>query len=592
MEKIFQGQKLFVVRLTIGLLQGLALYFLSSAVDDKVWPATQGLLFAPLLLGWLFIPTLLISALGEMPWRIALLWAAIALFVTAGLAAFDNWSSWPQDWAYSNVWRPHVIPSAKLFFFWGAGLFIAHALVLGGYADRRFMATYPTHFDTAWKLAVQLALAGLFVGVFWLLLWLGAGLFNLIKLDFFQRVIRHSWFAIPVTAMAAAGALHLTDIGPAMVRGARTLLLTLLSWLLPLITLIVAGFVVSLPFTGLRALWSIGHASALLLVATAALIVLINAAYQDGEPEHLPPAILRLSGKVAAILPAPLSLIAAYALWLRVDQHGWSVERVMLATSITAALGYAGGYAWAAARPGTWLAPIKTWNFGMALLILAEIVALLTPIASPERIAVSNQMARLSDGRTAPKKFDFHFLRWQGGRYGMEALQQLAAGKDADTARMARDTLSQQNAYSRLAPVPPVPAARFAVYPQGAKLPESFVHMDWNQNGRLWARPRCPASGTCDAILADLDGDGRPEILIAAGPAFMLQVFHQEPDGAWKQAGNIVLPPRCDSVMASLRRGHFQTVPPASHWNDIELNGMRLHLRVTDIPLQQPKCPT
>jgi hypothetical protein len=149
MEKIFQGQKLFVVRLTIGLLQGLALYFLSSAVDDKVWPATQGLLFAPLLLGWLFIPTLLISALGEMPWRIALLWAAIALFVTAGLAAFDNWSSWPQDWAYSNVWRPHVIPSAKLFFFWGAGLFIAHALVLGGYADRRFMATYPTHFDTA-----------------------------------------------------------------------------------------------------------------------------------------------------------------------------------------------------------------------------------------------------------------------------------------------------------------------------------------------------------------------------------------------------------------------------------------------------------
>ncbi|HEY2011096.1 MAG TPA: hypothetical protein VGH23_19050 [Rhizomicrobium sp.] len=590
MEETFQGWELFVTRLAIGLVQGLALYALYSALDDKVWPASQGLLFAPLLLGCLFIPTVLISALGEMPLRIALLWSALALMVTAGFAAFDNWSSWPQDWAYSNGWRPHVVPSAKLFFFWGVGLFIAHALVLGGYADRRFMARYPTHFDTAWKLAVQLALAGLFVGVFWLLLWLGAGLFNLIKLDFFQRLIRHSWFAIPVTALAAAGALHLTDIRPAMVRGARTLLLTLLSWLLPLISLIVAGFVMSLPFTGLKTLWSIGHASALLLVAAAALIVLINAAHQDGEPEHLPPRILRLSGKIAAILPAPLSLIAAYALLLRVNQHGWSVERVMLAASIIAALGHAGGYAWAAVRPGTWLSPIKTWNFGMALLILAEIVALFTPIASPERIAVSNQMARLSDRRIALKEFDFHFLRWQGGRYGMEALQQLAAGKDADVAKKARDILSQQNAYSGLVPIPPVPAARFAVYPQGAKLPESFVHMDWN--GRLWARPRCPASGTCDAILADLDGDGRPEILIAAGPAFMLQVFHQEADGAWKQAGNIFLPPRCDSVMEALRQGHFQAVPPASHWNDIELNGMRLHLRETDTPLEQPKCPT
>ncbi|HEX4177413.1 MAG TPA: hypothetical protein VHY57_03210, partial [Rhizomicrobium sp.] len=310
MEETFRGQELFAVRLIVGLVQGVALYVLYSALDDKVWPATQGLLFAPLLLGWLFIPTLLISALGEMPMRIALLWAAIALLVTASLAFFDNWTSWPQDWTYQGSWRPHVLPSAKLCFFWGAGLFIAHALVLGGYADRRFMARYPTHFDTAWKFAVQLALAGLFVGVFWLLLWLGAGLFNLIKLDFFRRLITHSWFSIPVTALAAAGALHLTDIRPAMVRGARTLLLTLLSWLLPLITLIVAGFVISLPFTGLRVLWGFGHASALLLVAAAALLVLINAAHQDGEPEHLPPPILRLSGKIAAILPAPLSLIA------------------------------------------------------------------------------------------------------------------------------------------------------------------------------------------------------------------------------------------------------------------------------------------
>src|SRR6202034_120999 len=140
-----------------------------------------------------------------------------------------DWDYAPNP-AYPSP-RPHILPSAELFLFGGAGLFIAQAVVVGGHTDDRFRASYPTHFDTAWKIALQSALAGLFVGAFWLLLWLGAGLFQLIKLDFFQRLIRHEWFSIPVTAMAVAGALHLTDIRPVLVRGARTLLLTLLSWL-------------------------------------------------------------------------------------------------------------------------------------------------------------------------------------------------------------------------------------------------------------------------------------------------------------------------------------------------------------------------
>ncbi len=579
METIFQGQRLFVARLAIGLTQGLALYLLYSAYDDKVWPATQGLVFAPALLVWLFIPTVLISTLGEMAWRKALLWALAAAAVTALLAFFDIWGAWPSDWAYPrNGWQPHVLPSAKLFVFCGAGLFIAHALVLGGNTDRRFMASYPTHFDTAWKLAVQLALAVLFVGAFWLLLWLGAGLFNLIKLDFFQRLIRHEWFAIPVTALAAAGALHLTDIRPALVRGARTLLLSLLSWLLPLITLIVAGFILSLPHTGLAALWRIGHASALLLVASAALIILINAAHQDGQPEHLPHKLLRLSGTLAAVLPVPLTLIAAYALILRVGQHGWSVERVMLAASVIAALGYAGGYAWAAARPGAWLEAIKTWNFGMALLILVEIVLLFTPLASPARIAVANQMARLKDGRIAPKDFDFHFLRWEGGRYGMEALQELAASKDADIQRAAQDALKQTFRYVVMPAVPAFVADRFTVYPRGQTLPQSFVHMDWNKAEKTWMRPNCPAGLTCDAILADLDGDGRPEVMIFAGRALFAQVFHGDTNGNWSEVGTMPLPFQCPAILDGLRQGHFEMRTPPPRLNDIEVGGVRLHV--------------
>jgi hypothetical protein len=592
MDTVSQGQRLFLTRLTVGLAQGLLLYLLYSASDDKVWPATQGLVFAPLLLAGLYSPILFTLGLGEMPWRRAALWFAAVAMIMVILAFFDNWSAWPLDWSYgsASAARPHIIPSPQLFFFGGAGLFIAHALIVGADIDYRVMAKYPTHFDVAWKMAVQLALAAAFVGAFWLLLWLGAGLFGLIKLDFFRKLIQHEWFAIPVTTLAAAGALHLTDIRPALVRGARTLALMLLSWLLPLITLIVAGFLVSLPFTGLAALWSFGHASALLLVAAAALIVLINAAYQDGDAERSPPKILRLSGSLAAILPLPLSVIAAYALYLRVAQYGWTADRVWLAASVYLACGYAAGYVYAAITGGPWLARIERWNFVISLATLAVLVALFTPIASPARIAVADQLGRLNSGRISVAKFDFHYLRWEGGRYGKDVLTALAASKDAFTKEMAVDALRQTNRYASFGAASPAFEDRLTVYPRGQTLPQSFAHMNWNKEGRVWLRPDCPAAESCDAILADLDGDSRPEVLILAGRAVLLQVFREDGNAGWSQAGTIALPPGCPALVEALRQGKFSMSTPIKRWNDIQLGGVRL--RFEDMSLGPPKCPT
>jgi hypothetical protein len=594
MEENLQGQRLFVTRLAIGLAQGAALYLLYSAYDDKVWPATQGTLFAPLAVGWFFIPFLLISALGEMKWRKALGWTAIALAVITTLAFFDNWMAWPQDWGYggSGVARPHVTPSPQLIFFGGAGLFIAHALVVGASIDHRARAKYPTHFDVAWKMAVQLALGGAFVGAFWLLLMLGAGLFALIKLDFFRKLIEHEWFAIPVTTLAAAGALHLTDIRPVLVRGVRTLALTLLSWLLPLITMIVSGFLVSLPFTGLAPLWSFGHASALLLVAAAALIILINAAYQDGDAERLPPKILRWSGSLAAVLPLPLALIAAYAIYLRVAQYGWTVERIWTAASVLLAIGYAAGYVAAAVRRESWLSRIESWNFVMSLVALAILVALFTPIASPARISVADQMARLNRGLVSPRKFDFNFLRWQGGRYGREALMTLAASGDGFSKKMAEIALLEKNRYVALNAPPLLLEGRLTVYPSGQTLPQSFVRMDWNREGRAWMRPTCPGTEQCDAIVADLDGDGRPEVVILVNNNVTAQVFREDADGAWSNAGSFQMPFKCPAVLDALRQGHFQMQPPPYRWNDIRIGGARLHVQEQVYAVTPPQCPS
>ncbi len=592
---VFEGQRLFFTRLAVGLTQGLALYLLYHAQDIGSWPATNRLSFGPLLLIWIYPPILLILGIGQIDWRRAALWAIAAAVLIAGLGFYDVWSAWPQDWVFSAhpTLRPHILPSPQLFLFGGAGLFIAHALVIAGHLDHRFRANYETHFDVAWKLAVQLALAGVFVGAFWLLLLLGAGLFDLIKLDFFQKLIRHEWFSIPVTTLAVAGALHLTDIRPVLVRGARTLLLTLLSWLLPLITLIIAGFLASLLLTGLKPLWGFGHASALLLTAAAALIILINAAHQDGHAERLPPRVLRLAGSVAAALPVPLVAIASYALFLRIQEYGWSADRVIVAAVIVVAWGYAVGYVRAAVSPGIWLQRIEDWNFAIALLILAVLMALFTPIAKPERIAVADQMARLNSGNTMPGKFDFAYLRRQGGHYGMAALEMLSKDQNSIVREQAVAYLKQSNPFGTPSPPAEVWTARIHVYPEGSKLPDDFVHANWNAGTKTGtasglivydfnAPPTActtPMNATCDAFILDLDGDGRSEIVVLAEASTQATVYKKTEGGSWTEAAFVTVLFRCPSVLSALKEGHFELSADPHPWKQIALAGIVLPVR-------------
>jgi hypothetical protein len=591
MDAIPQSQRLFLARVATGLVQGIVLYLLYHAVDAQAWPATSRLLFAPLVLVWIYTPLILTLSLGEMPWAKAAVWTAIVAATLALLGWCDIWQAWPQDWVF---WpKPHVaptiLPSAALFVFGGGGLFIAQALVIGGHQDQRFMARYPTHFDVAWKQAVQLALAALFTGAFWLLLWMGVNLFDLIKLGFFHRLIRHEWFSIPVVTLAAASGLHLTDIRPALVRGARTLLLALLSWLLPLITLIVSGFLASLPFTGLAPLFGFGHASGLLLIASAALIVLINAAHQDGTAQ--PPKILRLAGTLAAALPLPMVLIAGYALWLRVDQYGWTTGRVAVAACTVVALAYAGGYLRAAIARGPWLARIEQWNFTVSLLILVVLIALATPLASPLRIGIADQLARLQDGRTLPAKFDFQYLRREGGRYGLNALNQLAAdGHDADFHARAREAAKTEPLYAQTAIAADM-AARITVWPRGSKLPAGFAATDWSKVP-VYERAGCMNSNStqgCEAVLADLDRDGKPEVLLFSAGEWGIHVFHDNGKG-WVAAGQMRQPEKCPAFLDALRQGKFDLVPPQPDWRELRVGTTRLGLVRSYVVERAPPC--
>lgn len=578
-------------RLIIGVLQGALLYWLYRAAQDHLWPATVPMLFIPLVLVSVMAPVLLISSLGHMAGRRVALWVGVAALIIAALGVYDAWRAVPIA---GRIPSPPA-PSHLLGVFLVAGFFIAHALVMTGSGERRRIASYSGYFETAWKLGVQLAFSAFFVGVIWAVLNMGAELFALVKLTFLRELLRESWFNIPVIAFAFSCAMHITDVRPAIVRGIRTLLLVLLSWILPVAVLIVGGFLGSLLFTGLAPLWATRHASAVLLGAAALLVVLINAAWQNGAALATTALPIRLSARIAALLLAPIVLIAIWALTLRVADYGWTNDRIIAAACELVAACYAAGYAQAALRRG-WLERIGAVNILTAFVVLAVLLALFSPIADPARVSINNQLARLTSRKTTADKFDFAYLRFEGARYGRDALARLGQSGDAVVRSGVDRALAMQGPAPRY-PVEPraTPiqiAANITVWPKGASLPPSFLAMDWRRTNGPWPFPAClvQAGAKCDVFLIDLTDDGKPEALVVGAVAGGAAIIGETGTGGWTMLDRLPFQlAGCASYRQRLIDGRVRAVAPAR--KVLEIDGKRITSVAVDEGGSQLACP-
>ena len=554
-------------RLAVGLLQGLALWGLTEAVEQKVWPATQGPVFGALAMMALLAPFVVLGGLGGLRQRTLIVWSLAAAALLALLGAHDIY----RRGAFDVIdWVGPAVMG-----YGAAGLFIGHHLIAGADADRRFIGRFATYFDIAWKHGVQLVLAAGFVGVFWLVLFLGAALFKLIGIGVVQDIIEERWFAFPATTTMFAAAVQLTDVRHGLIRGIRTVALTLLSWLLPVLVGLAAAFLMALPFTGLEPLWGTRRATAILLSASAVLIILINAAYQDGQPDTPAPLLLRWAAKIGGVLLAPMTVLATYALGLRIGQYGLTPDRVVAAACVFTGLCYAAGYGWAAVRPGIWMKRLEITNVAVAFVVLGLLLALFTPIADPARLGVNDQMARLKAGRVTPEAFDYAFLRFDGQRYGRAALERLVkqggeAGKRAAAALAAGDRGDLPD------PARPVRLPVFVeVLPKGRALPAGFLDLRGAANDGGLGDCTEKAS-PCLALLVDLDGDAREEVVLSAG--WVMLVSSADANGRWRQVGHIGDP--CADTQDALRSGRVRAIAPV--WRDLELEGRRLRFQADE----------
>jgi hypothetical protein len=581
---------LFAARLVTAIIQAGALYALTeAALQPRSWPATESQLFVALLLVSAYIPLLFLLGLGQIRARALVTWTALATVIIAGLGYHDAARGEVASYAAREIFWP----SYRLWLTAAAGLFIAHVLVVASIVERRFVPSYARHFEIAWKQGVQVAFAAAFVGVFWGVLYLGAGLFKLVDIDFFERLIEHRWFAYPTTALALAVAVHVTDVQLSLIRGIRVVALALLSWLLPVLAAILLGFLGVLPFISLTPLWRTHFATGLLLIAAGLLVLLINCCYQDGAAEQVNARIKRLAGTLGAIELAPVVGLAAWALWLRVAQYGWTVDRILAAAVIVIAGCYAVGYMSAAVRAPIWLKRVEITNFAAAYVSLTLMLALLSPLADPARLMVVNQLARLKSGSVAPEKFDFAALKFDGARWGAAALAELSQTKDGPAAAIisarAAAVLASTNQYAAsLANSAPATAAELAsrvvVYPEGRLLPPSFYDASY-WSGTEHRLPICfETTGVkCSARYVRLrPGEAEVVLFLEGGDTF---VFERDVAGQWRKAGQLSGEIYCSGVRQAFEHGDIELEPHT--WPDLVVGGRRL----TIVPPRED-CPS
>jgi hypothetical protein len=425
------GARIGLARLAAGLLAGVFLFVVFDLLEDKtpqfgMTPESWRQILSGLRTMAFFTPLPLVFGLGALPAIRLSFWFAIA---AAGLF-YVGWYAPAPVWTYYSPLVP----------IWGFSLlvvFIVHEFLQGARDDNKVIARFATYFDNAWRHGFQAVLALIFLGAFWVIIWLGVEMFNLIGIEAFSELIRTPEFSWIASASVLALGIHWTDEGSVLTRGARQIGLFLLSWLGILLTLIVTAFLVALPFTGLESLWDTKRATVLLLNIAAGMILLLNAAYQAGDPPTAP-----LVRRVVRFSAAPLLAIVALAflgLWLRVNQYGFTPARVLASAELAIVSFYALGYAAAALRPffidEPWLAFVKTVNIAGAAFTVIILIGLMTPVLEPARVSVANQIARLNSGRVEPDNFDFGFLTdARAGGYGAEALAKLAerSGSERD----------------------------------------------------------------------------------------------------------------------------------------------------------------
>jgi hypothetical protein len=555
--------------LAIALAQGLALFALYRSVETDSWPSQSPPWSYPLWTLAIVLPLFLLLSLRHGNWRRVAASTALVGAALAVVAAYTGYQATPWN----------EFPSGTLLFTFVVSIAIAcfkMLMYLQQFADRDALR-YEVLFTNSWRNFLVTALAGIFVQVFWLVLVLWAALFNAIGVRFFGTLFAEDWFLFPTLSVAFGIAITIFRDLHRVIDTIARLLSALLKILLPLVVAVAVLFLAALPFTGLEALWSTRNGTLLLLSLLAVMLFFTNAVYQDGrETQPYGTWVHRLIFVGLCAMPV-ISVLAAYGLSLRIEQHGFSVLRGWAALTWLLLTLFAVGYVVGIVRRrARWTADLAKVNTAMGFVVLTALLLANSPVLDFRKIAVSSQLARVDAGALEPAQLDFRYFARQLARPGHLAIEeiktrfaddpQVMAAIDAQNVRVVQSQEARRDRFWAELTCQPAPCA----------IPDDVRQLIDRSYG-------VSAGGMRTSVMyqVDLDDDGQRELLhvgaVASGELYVGQSeFFYLADGAWQRGSLIHAPGR----YAFGDLDDFRVVAP--RYNDIEVGGLRFRPNPSD----------
>ena len=367
---------------------------------------------------------------------------------------------------------------------------------------------YGALFHEAWSVGLRYTAAAVFVGIVWSALLVSNEVLKIVGITVIDDLLAYA--VVPFVVSGAALGLGMAVIHELADLISPHLVVRLFRLLLPAVLLVMLVFLVALPFRGLSGLVSGLSPAQLLLVMVAAGVALVSVTIDQSDAEAAQSRFLLRSAQAMALVLPVIAGLAAWALWLRMAQHGLTPERLFVA--LVAGLGLAYGliYALAVLRGAGWMGRIRRGNTFMALSIILVSALWLTPLFNAERLSAQNQLSRYAAGLTPVADLDIRALgAW--GRPGAVVLASLAerAKEPAEAAlaeRLAGDpdpgdrvTMAAVKVLVAMIPVqPPTATGTRDTLLAGAL---DYQLRDWRE---VCSRPASDGGPACLMVVADL----------------------------------------------------------------------------------------
>ena len=549
----------------IGLLQGTLCYLLMTYL-------------APHNDGWLFygmpatiaITSALLLTVVSFKQRALWYWMALIFVVVLAMSVWLKWQV--ED---SDKWRQH-----EVFMFYGWRLLLMAMLALPwiqySLHVSREQARYPHFYRQLWLNALTLLIVFVANGLFWLVLLLWSEMFKLVGIPFFSTLFFDTdWFGYVAFGLITALAVVLARTQSRLVTAVQKLLTFIATGLLPLVALLALMFILTLPFTGLEAISQRVSAAGLMSTLTL-LLLLLMAIVREPQKEALPyPGALRYLIKCSLIVAPIYMLIAGWSLWVRIQQYGWTPERLYGVLVVVVLLVWSFGYLASILRRGR--NPLELQGpviLGVSLLALGLLVLLSSPVIDAWRISVNSHMGLYHSGKIKPDQVSLYMLDHSGkpGRAALEALQKdVAFNQDS---KRRRDLISLLQ--GRRDPVKELTAtqlvSKVVMAPGSQKPDDAFWAFVKTQGYRITS---CAEQNACVLVSQDLNADGHPEqVLYAFGDGESL-VFGMQKN-KWDLLAVARLPEGFtkDKLLQAVANQQLGSAPRI--WRDITIDGKRL----------------